>query len=150
MRYQYFLRTLALFYGKKEKKEIKSKLGLESKFLVKRLFNSLNEGAELEAFLLTTTGASNCRPFSEITFAFQRRRMQLVSDSLSYAEASLCRIEIGEREKMKSRGDRWEGIFLFPSSTARSEVFIYCFFVEIPNGSLLGGESRRGHIPMKK
>ena len=51
------MRTLALFYGKKEKKEIKSKLGLESKFLVKRLFNSLNEGAELEAFLLTTTGA---------------------------------------------------------------------------------------------
>ena len=58
MRYQHFLRTLALFYRKKEKKkEITSKFGLESKFLVKRLFNSLNEGAELEAFLLTTTEA---------------------------------------------------------------------------------------------
>ena len=128
MRYQYFLRTLALFYGKKEKKEIKSKLGLESKFLVKRLFNSLNEGAELEAFLLTTTGASNCRPFSEITFAFQRRRMQLVSDSLSYAEASLCRIEIGEREKMKSRGDRWEGIFPLPIIHRALWSFYLLFF----------------------
>ena len=57
MRYQQFLRTLALFYRKKEKKETRIKFGLESKFLVKRLFNSLNEGAELEAFLLTTTGA---------------------------------------------------------------------------------------------
>ena len=41
----------------KIKKEMKTKFGLETKFLVKRLFNSLNEGAELEAFLLTTRGA---------------------------------------------------------------------------------------------
>ena len=40
----------------KRKKEMKTMFGLESKSLVKRLFNSLNEGAELEAFLLTTTG----------------------------------------------------------------------------------------------
>ena len=100
------MRTLALFYMKKQKqkKEIKTKFGLESKFLAKRLFNSLNEGAELEAFVLRTTGTLNCKPFSEITFAFQRRRMQLVSDSLSYAEASLCRIETGEREKGNREG----------------------------------------------
>ena len=47
----------SLLQEKRKKKEIRTKFGLESKFLVKRLFNSLNEGAELEAFLLTTTGA---------------------------------------------------------------------------------------------
>ena len=112
----------------KRKKEIRTKFGLEGRFLVKRLFNSLNEGAELEAFLLTTTGALNCRRFSEITFAFQRRRMQLVSDSLSYAEAPLCRIETGEREKGNREGSGGKAFFLFPSSTVRSEVFNYCCF----------------------
>ena len=63
-----------------------------------------------------------------ITFAFQRRRMQLVSDSLSYAEASLCRIESGEREKGNREGSDGKAFFLFQSSTARSEVFNYCFF----------------------
>jgi len=41
----------------KREKEIRTKFGLESKFLVKRLFNSLNEGADLEGFLLTARGA---------------------------------------------------------------------------------------------
>ena len=34
------------------KKEVKTKFSLESKFLVKRLFNSLNEGAEFEAIFI--------------------------------------------------------------------------------------------------
>ena len=72
--------------------------------------------------------------------------MQLVSDSLSYPEASLCRIETGEREKGNREGSDGKAFFLFPSSTARSEVFNYCFFIEIPNESLPGGESRRSHI----
>ena len=131
MRYQHFLRTLALFYRKKEKKEIKTKFGLESKFLVKRLFNSLNDRGSWIGSIFTNTHRSLklqalqwdnlCIPAS--TDATSQRL------SLSYAEASLCRIETGEREKRKSRGERWEGIFLFPSSTARSEVFNYCFFL---------------------
>ena len=45
--------TPALFYRKKEKKKLKQlKFSLESKFLVKRLFNSLNEGAEFEAIFI--------------------------------------------------------------------------------------------------
>ena len=54
--------------------------------------------------------------------------MQLVSDSLSYAEAALCRIDSGEREKGNREGSDGKAFFLFPSSTARSEVFNYCFF----------------------
>ena len=87
----------------------------------------MNEGAELEAFLLTTTGASNCRPFSEITFAFQRRRMQLVSDSLSYAEASLCLIETGERAKGNCDGAT-EGIFPLPIIHRALKFLIIAFF----------------------
>ena len=152
MRYQHFLRTLALFYRKKEKKEIKTKFGSESKFLVKRFFNSLNDRGSWIGSIFTNNHRSLklqalqwdnlCIPAS--TDATSQRL------SLSYAEASLCRIETGEREKGNHEGSDGKAFSSSHHPPRALKFLIIAFFIEIPNGSLLGGESRQGHIPMKK
>ena len=77
--------------------------------------------------------------------------MQLVSDSLSLTQRPLCVVlRLGRGEKEIARGAIGRHFSSSHHPPRALKFLIIAIFIEIPNGSLLGGESRRGHIPMKK
>ena len=152
MRYQHFLRTLALFYRKKEKKEIKTKFGSESKFLVKRFFNSLNDRGSWIGSIFTNTH----RSLKLQALQWDNLCIPAPTDATSQRLSLLRRglfvsyWDWGERNKEIARGGTGRHFSSSHHPPRALTFLIIAFFIEIPNRSLLGGESRRGHIPMKK